>query len=204
MIMPRVVLAGTNPPTTTNQCSHWKQTKGAIMKKTIISAVVLAGLCGGTALADETSLVNTNAPASAPAGENYNYDHKLGVGVILGEPTGGSVKYWLSDTLAVDGAAGWSSHHNTDLYVHGDVLWHNFELIPVSQGRLPVYVGVGGLVRFRDNGDDNQAGVRVPVGLSYMFDHAPVDIFAEIAPAVIVTPNLRGDLTGGIGVRLWF
>jgi hypothetical protein len=177
------------------------------MKKTIISAVVLAGLCGVAALADETPMVNTNAPAAATtggAGGNSNYDRKLGVGIILGEPTGGSVKYWLSDTLAVDGAAGWSSHDKTDFYVHGDVLWHNFELIPVPQGRLPVYFGVGGLVRFRDDHQDNQAGVRVPVGLSYMFDHAPVDIFVEIAPAVIVTPDLRGDLTGGIGIRFWF
>jgi hypothetical protein len=83
-------------------------------------------------------------------------------------------------------------------------LWHNFDLIPVPQGRLPVYFGVGGLVRFRDDNQDNQAGIRVPVGISYMFDKAPVDIFVEVGPALDLTPDVRGDITGGIGVRYWF
>jgi hypothetical protein len=47
-------------------------------------------------------------------------------------------------------------------------------------------------------------GVRVPVGLSYIFDDAPVDIFVEIAPTIDFVPDVRGEITGGIGIRFWF
>ena len=170
------------------------------MKK-LIPIAILNGLCVFSIMADETPLTAKNSPASAAAD---NYVGKLGAGIILGEPIGGSLKYWLTDTLAIDGAVGWSSHDSTDLYLHSDVLWHNFELIPVSRGRLPVYIGVGGLMRIRDNNNDNQVGVRLPVGISYMFDNAPVDVFAEIGPAIDVSPDVRGDFTGGVGIRFWF
>ena len=46
---------------------------------------------------------------------------RLGAGITIGEPIGASLKYWFNDTLAIDGAIGWSSHDDTDLYVHSDV-----------------------------------------------------------------------------------
>ena len=33
-----------------------------------------------------------------------------------------------------------------------------------------------------------------------MFDNVPVDIFAEIAPAIDTAPFVRGEVTGGIGI----
>ena len=69
---------------------------------------------------------------------------------------------------------------------------------------MPIYIGVGGLFRIRDDNRDNQAGVRIPVGISYMFDNAPIDVFAEIGPALDVTPDVRGEMTGGVGIRFWF
>jgi len=170
------------------------------MKK-IFYATALAALSGPWVRADETTAINTN---SMPISPTASYAGKLGVGVIVGEPTGASLKYWLNDTFALDGAIGWSSHDDTDLYLHGDVLWHNFDLIPVSQGRLPVYFGVGGLARFRDNHQDNQVGIRLPVGFSYMFEIAPVDVFVEVAPVIDIAPGVRGDITGGVGIRYWF
>ena len=170
------------------------------MKKSLY-ALILTALCSFSGHADEAA---TLSKTSHPDVSTQDYVGKLGVGIILGEPTGGSVKYWLNDTLALDGAIGWSSHDHTDVYLHSDVLWHNFDLIPVSKGRLPVYLGVGGLFRIRDDNRDNQAGIRVPVGVAYMFDNAPIDVFAEIGPALDVTPDFRGEVTGGVGIRVWF
>ena len=166
------------------------------MKKYFYMAA-LATISGLSARADESLAINKTAIAD-------NYAGRLGAGIIVGEPTGASLKYWVNNTVAVDGAFGWSLHDDSDFYLHSDVLWHNFDLIPVSQGRLPVYFGVGGLVRFRDDNKDNQVGVRVPVGLSYMFNNAPVDVFVEVAPAIDVAPNVRGEVTGGVGIRYWF
>lgn len=170
------------------------------MYKTILT-VTTAALFGIYARADDTTLTATRA---TPAFRDYPGEKRLGVGVIVGEPTGASVKYWLNDTLAVDGAAGWSFHDHSDFMIQGDLLWHDFELLPVSRGRLPVYVGAGGQTRFRNDHYGNQVGLRVPVGVSYMFDNAPVDIFAEVAPVLDVAPSLRGEITGGIGIRYWF
>jgi hypothetical protein len=122
------------------------------MKKTLI-ATVLATLFGLFARADETMVTTTNAAPTAYSANDYS--GKLGAGIIIGEPTGASLKYWLNDTMALDGAVGWSYRRHSDLYLHSDILWHDFDLIPVSQGQLPLYFGVGGLVRFRDDNRDN-------------------------------------------------
>jgi hypothetical protein len=73
----------------------------------------------------------------------------------------------------------------------------------VSRGKAPVYIGVGPSIEFRDN-QDNRFGVRAPVGVSYMFENQPLDVFAEVAPILDFSPELRGDFNVGIGVRYWF
>src|SRR5271154_6465950 len=170
------------------------------MKKILYAAALAAG-CGLSGLADEPATLSKNA---SPIDTTDGYVGKLGVGVMVGEPTGASLEYWLNDSLALDGAVGWSYSDNADLYVHSDVLWHKFDLIPVSQGRLPVYFGVGVFTKFRDNHQDNEVGVRAPVGLSYMLDNTPTDIFVEIGPAIGLAPGVRGEITGGVGIRYWF
>ena len=185
------------------------------MKRTVI-AVALAACCGVGAMADDSTTVNTNAASTSPAANpaampattrndsGNGMAGRFGAGVMLGEPTGPSLKYFFSDELAVDGAFGWSLHDHSNFYLQSDVLWHNYDLLPVSQGRLPVYFGGGMLARFRNSGENDQFAVRVPVGVSYLFDNAPVDVFAEIGPALDLAPSLRGEITGGVGIRLWF
>jgi hypothetical protein len=170
------------------------------MNKTLIATTSLMLIGIGALAADATDTGATNAtPASTT---NYR-GGRFGAGLILGEPTGASLKYWLNDTLAVDGAIGWSFHRETDLHLHSDVLWHKFDLISVPEGRMPLYFGVGARVKFRDN-DDDQVGIRVPVGVSYIFEKVPVDIFLEVAPVIDFTPSVRGGFTAGIGARYWF
>jgi hypothetical protein len=41
-------------------------------------------------------------------------------------------------------------------------------------------------------------------GVSFIFDHAPVDVFVEIGPALDVDPDVQGENTGGVGIRYWF
>ena len=167
-------------------------------------AAILAIFAGLSALADDstnTKLVAQPTQATSSLNETTG---QFGAGLIIGEPTGASLKYFVNDTLAIDGALGLSLHAHSDFYLHGDVLWHNFDLIPVSQGKAPVYFGAGGLFRFRNSGQEDQFAIRVPVGVSYIFDNAPVDIFAEIGPALDLTPAVRGEITGGIGIRFWF
>ena len=173
------------------------------MKKTL-TIIALAAACGVCARADNPTMTTNTTAQTTSTGSMGDMGGKFGAGVILGEPIGASVKYFFNDAMAVDGALGWSGHDHSDIYMHSDVLWHNYDLIPVPRGRLPVYFGAGGLLRLRNSGEDDQFGIGVPVGLSYLFDNAPVDVFAEIGPAIDLTPSLRGEITGGIGIRFWF
>lgn len=179
------------------------------MKK-ILLALTLVALPGLVVRSQETASTNVTGTASTMVKQGYdgyndnNYVGHFGAGITLGEPIGGSVKYWFNDSIAVDGALGWSSHDHADVYLHSDLLWHDFHLFPVSSGRLPIYFGGGVLARFRSGNYGNQVGIRVPVGVSYMFDNIPVDIFAEVAPALDVSPFVRGEITGGVGIRYWF
>ncbi|MDI6808326.1 MAG: DUF3996 domain-containing protein [Candidatus Eisenbacteria bacterium] len=134
----------------------------------------------------------------------------LGVGVIVGEPTGISIKTWISGTRAVDGAAAWSLSENEAFQFHADYLIHNFTLLKLkeSEGRLPVYYGVGARIRLNngDGANDGNAsvGVRIPFGIAYMFARHPIDIFLEVVPILDVAPDTDFDINAAIGARYYF
>lgn len=135
--------------------------------------------------------------AGSAAAQGY-----FGLGGVFGEPTGVSGKLWVTDRMAVDMAAAWSfSGHDEALHLHADYLLHNFDLISVDQGRLPVYFGIGGRVKFAD---DSEIGVRIPVGLAYIFDNTPLDIFLEVVPILDLAPDTELDWNAGIGARFFF
>jgi len=125
----------------------------------------------------------------------------FGLGIVLGEPTGLSAKLWTGSSNAFDFAAAWSFKGDGHLLLQADYVWHSFDLIRVSSGRLPLYYGIGGRVIFAD---DPLVGVRIPVGLNYQFATAPIDIFVEIVPILDLIPSTDFDLGGGLGVRFWF
>lgn len=124
------------------------------------------------------------------------------LGVILGEPTGISAKTWFDRNTALDAALSWSLRDKNDkLHIHADFLWHNYGLINDSSGLLPVYYGVGGRVVL---GDDAKLGARVPIGISWLLNGAPLDLFIELAAILNVIPDTDFDLNGGIGIRFIF
>lgn len=143
------------------------------------------------------------------SGTAYGMPQGVGLGLIVGEPTGFVAKKWLSETTAVDGAVGWSFEGNDSLHLHGDYLIHNARVIqnPDIKGALPVYYGVGGRIRFEDDNkddDDVQVGIRVPLGISYLPKGSPFDFFLEVAPTMDFIPDTELDLSAAIGLRYYF
>jgi hypothetical protein len=141
----------------------------------------------------------------------------FGVGLILGEPTGLSLKKWVAPDRAIDAGIAWSFSENDSLHLHGDYLFHWFDRLekPATQGRLPLYAGLGARFKFKEEGSggrrnsgrnrrDAMIGVRVPFGISYLFADAPVDLFAEIVPILDVAPDTRFSLNAAIGARFYF
>ena len=127
---------------------------------------------------------------------------KVGVGVILGEPTGFSFKRWFNDETAFDLASGWSLAHG-DFYLHGDYLWHRVVFDETVGGSAPLYFGVGARILLRDD-EDSEIGVRIPVGLDFPLGDGRFDVFVEIAPMLNVVPDTEFDLSGGVGARFYF
>lgn len=126
----------------------------------------------------------------------------FGLGIIIGEPTGICFKYFVSQDRAWAGAAAWSlSGDEKAAHLHADYLFHVSELASWDGGRSPFYAGVGARILFRD---ETTVGVRIPVGVSWVFDEAPFDAFLEIAPMMDVAPDTDFDVAGGVGARFWF
>ena len=128
-------------------------------------------------------------------------DKGLGVGVILGEPTGISFKSWTGYSTAVVGTAAWSLGKEGSLHLHLDYIFHNFNLIKMEDESLPFYYGVGIRVK---NEKHVRIGVRFPLGINYMFKKAPVDIFVEFVPLFDLLPRTDLNFNGGIGIRYYF
>ena len=127
----------------------------------------------------------------------------FGIGVIAGEPTGITGKYMLNDSSGIDAGVGWKTSGDSEFHIYADYLFHIHDLIKVKKGALPVYVG-GGLRWVDRENRDNKFGIRVPVGLEYLFDNVSLGAFAELVPVLNLTPDTDFDLEGGIGIRFYF
>ena len=133
-------------------------------------------------------------PARASASERGDF----GIGVILGEPIGGSAKLWLDDRLAVDLGAGLSDG-NAGFW--GDLLWHDWTLLPQpADGRIGAYLGAGPQIR---TGDETRFGVRTVIGVTYRASSRPLELFAEAGPLFRLTQGGQVDGVGGVGLRVY-
>jgi hypothetical protein len=125
----------------------------------------------------------------------------ISAGIILGEPTGLTAKWWQSGTVAYDLAVAWSTGSQDRLHLHADYLMHRPDLIVVDQGKLPLYYGVGARVGFAK---ESELGIRIPLGIAYHVETYPVEIFFEIVPVFNLIPGTAFDANGGFGVRYSF
>jgi hypothetical protein len=166
-----------------------------------------------TALTLGAAALTANA---TPASEGF------GIGVILGSPSGLSLKIPASPANSINVIAGWDLDDNdgrwendeccSSFYIGGDYIFYNYNLIRVNQGRMPLYYGPGLNASFWNgpngpNDDDNdnfRIGLRIALGLEYQFATAPFDIFVEIAPGVTVVPATYAYVSAGIGTRFFF
>ena len=134
-------------------------------------------------------------------GPGFSQSRGFGLGVILGEPTGINFKHWTGGNTALVGAAAWAFGREDSFHLHLDWTFHNFRLIKAERHVLPFYYGFG--FRYKDE-YKNRFGIRFPLGIIYMFDDAPVDIFLEIVPIFDLAPKTEVSFNGGIGARYYF
>jgi hypothetical protein len=128
----------------------------------------------------------------------------FGLGVVLIDPTGLSANYYYEKQKSLSAGLGWSSKH---LRLNLDHLWYRRDIIVIDRTPIDLYYGVGG--RFyqheKRNGDnESEIGVRVPVGVSYLFYKIPVQVFGELGPALILVDDSAFVVDISLGARYYF
>lgn len=137
----------------------------------------------------------------------------LGLGVIVGSPTGVSAKYFLSKENAVDAAIGWDFGRHHDLHIHGDYLWIKPGILKIKNESFDLFFGFGMRIisweryyRRDDEYHDDKVslGVRGPVGLTYFFKKIRLEVFGELALVFDLVPATKLDADVGVGARYFF
>jgi hypothetical protein len=132
----------------------------------------------------------------------FAQEEGLGLGIVFGEPTGISLKSFISETDAMDAAVAWS---RDSLHLHADYLVHRYDVLHAGSDGLPIYFGIGCRLKFDEGDDDSdvQVGLRIPLGIAYWFKGTPIEVFAEIAPLMDLLPDTDAEFNAGIGIRYY-
>ena len=125
----------------------------------------------------------------------------FGIGAIINSPTGLSVKAFVSEDIAIDGAFSVSLDQNfSQIYLHGDVLQHSDA---IESDILQLYYGLGIRLVWDDRTDDLNAGLRGPIGTEYTFEDTNLRSFIEIVPTLEFSPDARFFFAGAVGMRVY-
>ncbi len=128
----------------------------------------------------------------------------FGLGIVLAGPTGLSGNYFYDKHKSFAAALGWD---DSDVQLHLDHLWYRSDLVVVDRTPIDVYMGLGlrlHQIERRNKNDETELGVRVPVGVSYVFRKIPVQLFGELAPALILIDRSALVIDIAIGIRYYF
>ncbi len=139
---------------------------------------------------------------------------KFGVGIILGEPTGLTAKYWTTNDNAFDFSLG-NSYLGT-LRLGVDYLFH---FNAFNSNVTSIYAGPGIAIGFgRSSGvlynnqgkawyrsDDNVGlGTRGLVGVNIIPKKTSIEFFGELGVLVGFNPTTYTNVEGAIGLRYYF
>ena len=146
-------------------------------------------------------------PAFSMAEEGYEptrYGGNFGLGVEYGDPGNWGItgKIWIDRLNAFQGAV---KIPGGAAILQLDYLWHDFDLIHMkkTEGEWPFYIGVGGDLSLVSPA---ALGLRVPIGMSYIFDkkNVPVDIYLQLVPVLWLNNNASLNLYPELGAHYYF
>lgn len=129
-------------------------------------------------------------------------DRTFGIGGIIGDPDGVSMKAWFSESTALAGAVSMNlNDDNSWLLVQADFLKQN-TIVTWEEALLQTHFG-GGLRIISGDYVDNVA-LRAPIGVDVNAIDAPMEIFMEVVPTIDVDPEFSFYFTGAMGFRYYF
>ena len=139
--------------------------------------------------------VSSFAQTTAPGAKGW------AAGAFLGEPTGITVRYGVTDTQSFEAKAAWSLYNQTSLLVQANYLQEFPGVIVIKGQDFPLYVGVGAEVNV---GNTFGLGVRIPGGILYRFQKIPLELAFELGIGMQIIPSTSLQGSGGFAVRYRF
>lgn len=146
--------------------------------------------------------------AQGPKGKDF------GIGLVLGDPSGLSIKYWTTAENAFHVYIG--SSYFGKIRLGADYLWHfdsfNSSVVKLYTGLgLVLGFGNGSGIWYKSNKDnfyywsDNTVGIaaRGVLGLNIIPRNSPLEIFLELAPLVGLSPNYGINIDAAVGIRFY-
>lgn len=142
-----------------------------------------------------------------------NPQYQYGFGMMVGEPTGLTAKFWINNKEAYDVAV--SFRFSDYFLIQGGYLYHNSDVFKKTKAHPQASLYYGGGLRlifdsdheFRKHYDrdyDSILGIKGTVGLNYILRDLPVELFVEVSPIMNIVPATDLDFGAGIGARiLW-
>lgn len=127
-----------------------------------------------------------------------NDQNELGIGMVVGEPSGIHSQFFWSHCSAIELTAAWS--WNDWLSVSSDFQMYDYVLDWPREWKW--YYGLGAYLTFPEN-EDGTFGARIPLGIKYHFPHSIVDIWLEADPALELVPDTQAQFQCGLGVTFW-
>ena len=146
---------------------------------------------------------------------------RFGLGFAIGEPTSLVGKYFLNSVNAIDfglafgrfrrrcdSGPGYRCERFGYVSVSGDYLWQ--DTLAREAFKLDWHIGPGARLSIADDyyyyyDEDVLIFARMPVGLDLTFDRPDfLEVFAEIAPALLLVPAIDLELEAFVGVRFYF
>ena len=126
----------------------------------------------------------------------------FGMGMILGNPTAFSIKWWTGNKSAIDASLGYHYGNMNHLHLNSDLLLHLWT-IEKEQDLIKIYFGPGAGLGFIS---DLSITARAPLGTGLYLHHIPLELFAELVPLFqIIGPGGSHFLIDGyIGARFYF
>ena len=167
------------------------------------------------------------APSSAvnlaPAGANATpQGRQFGIGLMLGYPVALTIKYMLKPDQGIAAGLGAFSgfiYDRGSVTVFVDYVYHPHLLTAGEAFALTWYIGGGGQVIINDRysspyvrgvlypgfnyGSQFWLAARVPIGVNLALAQAPLEVFLEASPSILVFPALSFGIGASIGLRFY-
>lgn len=153
---------------------------------------------------------------SLPLYANGPQGREFGFGIIFGNPLGGTMKFWTSNTNAFTVSLG--EDYFGSPRITADYLWHfnnAFHSNVVSlyagpgvafgmgHGQSYLYYKVGPNSWYYRAGGETEIGVRGMVGVDIDPTNTPIEIFLELGPLMGITPGYGVTFDAALGIRFY-